>query len=154
MGNEIGCLQEGKLADLVIFDATTPSMVGAAEHNPVAAVVLHSPSDIDAVMINGVWCKRGGQLLPVQVEPVGQAIAGVEQLEWSQVVVALQRAKKVIQEKIDKLDLEQAGGTLIEAFRIDPASIVDAVQCMLYLDGLCDKRGVVFSLLPCTQWSN
>jgi cytosine/adenosine deaminase-related metal-dependent hydrolase len=37
--DQIGSLAEGKLADIVIFDASSPSMTCAAEQDPVAAVV-------------------------------------------------------------------------------------------------------------------
>lgn len=86
MGARIGSLEVGKLADLVILNGTSPSMVCGAEHDPVASIVLHSSlADIEAVMIDGVWRKKGGKLLSLQVEKVVQNIAQKETLEWSDV---------------------------------------------------------------------
>jgi cytosine/adenosine deaminase-related metal-dependent hydrolase len=77
MQDKIGSLKEGKLADLVIFDATSPGMICAAEHDPVAAVVLHSsPGDFEAVMVDGIWRKREGRLLPIEVEADAKPVAG------------------------------------------------------------------------------
>ncbi|KAJ8108693.1 hypothetical protein OPT61_g7993 [Boeremia exigua] len=45
MSKDIGRIAEGHKADLVIFDALSSSMVAAAQHDPVAAIVLHSTSD-------------------------------------------------------------------------------------------------------------
>ncbi|KAJ6563570.1 hypothetical protein DFH09DRAFT_1158419 [Mycena vulgaris] len=42
MGAEIGSIRVGKRADLVVFDAQSPGMVCAADHDPVAAIVLHA----------------------------------------------------------------------------------------------------------------
>jgi cytosine/adenosine deaminase-related metal-dependent hydrolase len=50
----LGSIEEGKLADLVIFDTSSPGMLCAAEQDPVAAIVLHSLiRDIETVMVNG-----------------------------------------------------------------------------------------------------
>lgn len=126
MQDNIGSLKEGKAADLVIFDATSPSMVCAADHDPVAAVVLHSsPGDVEAVMVDGIWRKRGGSLLPVNVEADAHAIVGKDSLWWSEVAEMLVETRKAIQKKIDGLDLAQAEEVLIETFHIDASKIVD-----------------------------
>jgi cytosine/adenosine deaminase-related metal-dependent hydrolase len=60
--NQIGSLTPGKLADLVIIDASDLNLVPV--HDPVAAVVMQtSLANIEAVMIGGVWKKRNGRLL-------------------------------------------------------------------------------------------
>ncbi len=59
---QIGSLTPGKLADLVVIDASDISL--APVHDPVSAVVMQaSLANIDAVMIGGVWKKRNGRLL-------------------------------------------------------------------------------------------
>ena len=72
MAEQIGSIAEGKLADLVIFDANTPSMICASVHDPVAAIILHSsPADVDMVIIDGVIQKMG-KLLDVQLDARGK----------------------------------------------------------------------------------
>lgn len=59
MSSEIESLAEGKLADIVIFDALSPGMVFAASHDPVAAIVLHSSfRDVDTVIVDGIVRKE------------------------------------------------------------------------------------------------
>jgi imidazolonepropionase-like amidohydrolase len=60
-GTQLGSIEEGKLADLVIFDTSSPGMVCAAEQDPVAAIVLHSLiRDIETVIADGKIRRRGG----------------------------------------------------------------------------------------------
>ena len=60
--DRIGSLAPGKLADLVVIDATVLNL--APVHDPVATVVMQvGLANIEAVMIGGVWVKRGGRLL-------------------------------------------------------------------------------------------
>jgi hypothetical protein len=60
--DRIGSLAPGKLADLVVINADALNI--APMHDPVASVIMQtSLTNIEAVMINGVWKKRGGRLL-------------------------------------------------------------------------------------------
>ncbi|MDH2349761.1 amidohydrolase family protein [Bradyrhizobium sp. SSUT18] len=60
--DQIGSLTPGKLADLVIIDASDLNLVPV--HDPVSTVVMQtSLANIEAVMIGGVWKKRNGRLL-------------------------------------------------------------------------------------------
>ncbi|KAF2627673.1 hypothetical protein BU25DRAFT_468706 [Macroventuria anomochaeta] len=69
----IGRLAEGFEANIVVFDALSPSMVAAAQHDPVAAINLHSTSaDIDTVIVDGIIRKEGGKVLPVAVDDAAQ----------------------------------------------------------------------------------
>ncbi|KAJ5356377.1 hypothetical protein N7517_010986 [Penicillium concentricum] len=68
MADKIGSLEVGKLADIVIFNATSPSMVCAAKENPLAAVLLHANvGDIEVVVVDGVVRKECGNLVDVQL---------------------------------------------------------------------------------------
>jgi cytosine/adenosine deaminase-related metal-dependent hydrolase len=59
---QIGSLTPGKLADLVIINASDLNLVPV--HDPVATVVMQtSLANIEAVMIGGTWKKRDGRLL-------------------------------------------------------------------------------------------
>jgi cytosine/adenosine deaminase-related metal-dependent hydrolase len=60
--HQIGSLTPGKLADLVIIDASGLDLVPV--HDPVATVVMQTGlANIEAVMIGGSWKKRDGRLL-------------------------------------------------------------------------------------------
>lgn len=79
MGGQLGRVQEGMLADLVVWDATSPGMLAAAQHDPVAAIILHSSiRDVDTVIVNGVIRKHEGRLVPFQINQE-------EQKDWKSV---------------------------------------------------------------------
>ena len=120
MEDQTGSLAEGKLADIVIFDASSPCMVCAAEQDPVAAVVRHSSiRDIETVIINGVVRKEAGNLLPIKA---GSKIAlgGEKQLAWKEAAENLVSSRERIQGKIAKLDIEAGRKMLIGMWHIDP----------------------------------
>jgi hypothetical protein len=55
-------LVEGAKADIVVFDGTSPNMLGWDD--PVAAVILHSnPGDVEHVLVNGEFRKRDFKLV-------------------------------------------------------------------------------------------
>ncbi|GIK07561.1 hypothetical protein Aspvir_003227 [Aspergillus viridinutans] len=59
---DIGVLVEGAKADLVVFDGTSPNMLGWDDS--VAAVILHSnPGDVEHVLVNGEFRKRDFNLV-------------------------------------------------------------------------------------------
>lgn len=58
---DLGIIAPGAMADLVIFDGSSPNMAGWDD--PVAAVILHSNvGDVTDVLVNGEFVKRDGQL--------------------------------------------------------------------------------------------
>lgn len=60
--HQIGSLTPGKLADLVIINASDLNLYPV--HDPVASVVMQTGlANIESVMIGGVWKKRNGRLL-------------------------------------------------------------------------------------------
>ncbi|KAF8202703.1 hypothetical protein K438DRAFT_1965190 [Mycena galopus ATCC 62051] len=123
MGAEIGSIAVGKLADLVVFDAESPAMVCAAEHDPVAAIVLHaSVRDIDTVIVDGRIRKAGGKLVAVEVGEKGGS------MEWNDVARELLRRRERVEEEVSKLDLENAREGIIANFRMDESKIVDSLH--------------------------
>lgn len=66
MSKEIGRISDGFNADIVISDALSPSVVAAAQHDPVAAAILHStPADIDTITVDGIVRKRDRKLVSI-----------------------------------------------------------------------------------------
>jgi cytosine/adenosine deaminase-related metal-dependent hydrolase len=69
MADEIGSLEAGKKADLVVIDLdrlhTTPNM------NPISTLVYAATGgEVDSVMIDGKWIVRGQQLLTMDEEQI------------------------------------------------------------------------------------
>ncbi|KAK3345991.1 amidohydrolase [Lasiosphaeria hispida] len=59
---DLGVLAVGAKADLVVWDGTSPAMLGW--NDPVAAVMLHaSVGDIEHVLVDGRWKKRAGRIV-------------------------------------------------------------------------------------------
>lgn len=61
---DIGVLQVGAKADILVFNGDSPNMLGWSD--PVAAVVLHAnPADIEHVLVDGEFRKRDFKMLDV-----------------------------------------------------------------------------------------
>ncbi|MBR0956456.1 amidohydrolase family protein [Bradyrhizobium japonicum] len=72
--HQIGSLTPGKLADLVIINASDLNVYPV--HDPVAAVVMQtSLANIEAVMIGGSWKKRSSRLLAEGLETKKELLA-------------------------------------------------------------------------------
>ncbi|KAF3049561.1 hypothetical protein E8E11_005672 [Didymella keratinophila] len=126
MVNEVGRIAEGFKADLVIFDALSPAMVAAAQHEPVASIILHStPADIDTVIVNGIIRKKDGKLLPVSVDGVARRVAGKTVLDWTTIARKVVSSRARMQEEIDKIDFSEASNALHKLFHVDESRIVD-----------------------------
>ncbi|KAJ6088369.1 Metallo-dependent hydrolase [Penicillium sp. IBT 16267x] len=102
MEDQLGSIEVGKLADLVIFDARSPGMICAAEQDPVAAIILHSSiRDIDTVIVNGLIRKRNRNLVPIDINP---HLPGVnipkQKVDWAQVAQELLSSRERIEDAI------------------------------------------------------
>lgn len=72
--DRIGSLTPGKLADLVIINASDLNLFPV--HDPVATVVMQtSLANIEAVMIGGAWKKRNARLLVEGLETKKELLA-------------------------------------------------------------------------------
>ena len=128
MGDKVGSIAEGKQADLVIFSGTSPGMVAAVQHDPVAAIILHSsPGDIDYVMIDGILRKRAGKLTNVDVEKQSQEFVGQQKLAWEDVAKEVIARREVLQKKIEKLDMPAVSEALIDQWGLDRSKLVDSL---------------------------
>jgi cytosine/adenosine deaminase-related metal-dependent hydrolase len=124
MENEIGSLAVGKKADIVVFDALSPSMICGAQYDPVTAIVMHStPGDIIMTFVDGILRKSEGKVLPVEVSAEDTAFAGVESrtISWADVSKNLLQTQETVQAKVEKLDLKAAKGPAMSSFGMDPS---------------------------------
>ncbi|KAF7587693.1 hypothetical protein BBP40_006852 [Aspergillus hancockii] len=132
MESEIGSLAVGKKGDVVIFDATSPGLVVAADRDPVAAVVLHSSiRDIDVVIVDGVVRKEGGRLRDVlvaeDIEGKGETQDG-QWVQWKEVarrnrdlgVIMDERRKATVNEEV-------ARAAIMEGFHLDASAWADSI---------------------------
>jgi adenine deaminase len=126
MGDKVGSIAEGKQADLVIFSGTSPGMIAAAQHDPVAAVILHSnPGDIEYVVIDGVIRKSAGKLINIDVDLKAQTHAGQTKVSWEDVANQVTERRQVLQNKIEQIDMRAATNELIDQWHIDRSKLVD-----------------------------
>jgi cytosine/adenosine deaminase-related metal-dependent hydrolase len=124
MGGKLGRLQVGRKADIIVFDAESPSMAIAVEHDPLVAVVRHaSVADIDTVIIGGKVLKQDGKLCSVSLngdcnEWQGSESVGVAAMEgylsWKQILSQLRRSRKDIQQRISKCNIDAAKEKVLE----------------------------------------
>lgn len=127
MEGKIGSIAEGKLADLVIFDANTPEMLCAAEQDPVAAIVLHSSvGNVEMVIVDGIVRKREGKLLDVVVdEEMKSTVAGKNSLQWTEVANAMRRSRKeLLEREAEDQDLDEVKRGVIRSFYVDESKLV------------------------------
>lgn len=82
MEDQLGTIEPGKLADIVILSADTSiNLAGAID--PIQGYVFWAKGeDVENVMVNGEWVKKGGKLVKVRWEDVAgrlkEAIKSVE----------------------------------------------------------------------------
>lgn len=126
MGDRVGSIAEGKQADLVIFSGTSPGMVGAAQHDPVAAIILHSnPSDIEYVIVDGVVRKSAGKLVNVDIDARAQSHVDAPKLSWDDIASQVIKRRAVLQKKIEQIDMPAATEALIDQWYLDRSKLVD-----------------------------
>jgi cytosine/adenosine deaminase-related metal-dependent hydrolase len=88
----IGSIAPGKQADLVVIRADALNLHPV--HDPVSSVVMHAhPGNVEAVMIAGVWRKRHGRLVGVDLSAFAEELGesgrricrevGLEPADWS-----------------------------------------------------------------------
>ncbi|KAF5640189.1 5-methylthioadenosine s-adenosylhomocysteine deaminase [Fusarium sp. NRRL 25303] len=108
MSDQIGSLEEGKIADLIIWDTLSPAIICVAEEDPIGAIIVHSaPSDIDAVIVDGQFRKRNGQLVTTKLELILMPNMKHEksEVQWRDVATELLKSRQNI------LKAEKASGT-------------------------------------------
>ena len=65
--HDIGVLQVGAKADVVVFNGDSPNMLGWSD--PIAAVVLHAnPGDVEHVLVDGQFRKRDFKLVDTKLD--------------------------------------------------------------------------------------
>lgn len=120
--DEIGSLQVGKKADLVIFDAKTPAMLSVSKRDPIAGIVLHSSvRDIRTVIVDGIIRKENSCLssilAPSELCVKGGVSQQGERLTWDDVAAEVEKSREGIQRKVEiTVDEDTARDGLIWSF--------------------------------------
>ncbi len=70
--DDLGRLAPGCAADVVAFDLDRIEYAGAAEHDPVAALVLCAPTPVALAVIQGRIVVREGRLTTIDLGPVAE----------------------------------------------------------------------------------
>lgn len=127
MQYKVGSIEVGKSADFAIFDANSPAMICGAQHDPIAAIVLHSsPADIETVIVDGRIVKENGKLVPIELDERGKLLTGGKlKLDWADIARELCEKRMVLQTKIANLDMAEANMATMKTFRVDESRIVD-----------------------------
>ena len=82
---DIGTIEVGKAADLAIFKLDELRFSGA--HDPLAALLLCGAHQADAVMVNGQWRVRDGELVDQdQKEIMEQHMRAAEKIAGSALI--------------------------------------------------------------------
>lgn len=109
---ELGSIEVGKQADILVLDATTPALTCAAEHDPVAAVVRHAGvREVQHVIVEGRLLKKDGVLLDARLPSSDlwgemSKIASTSQgCSWATVRKNLIATRRDIQARIDQYDM-------------------------------------------------
>jgi cytosine/adenosine deaminase-related metal-dependent hydrolase len=111
---DLGVITEGAKADLLVWDGTSPSMLGW--NDPVAAVILHaSVGDIEHVLVDGKFVKRDGKLTNTDYPAIKDKFLQSAKRIQS---VFLERPRPV-PEKGEHFGGENAGGELMEVVQVD-----------------------------------
>lgn len=130
LSKEIGRLQEGCKADILVWDALSPNLLVAAQHDPVAAIVLHSgPGDIESVFVDGKLRKDGGKLVDVKGAAGGHEqkrfLQEGKSISWGEVAREVLRSRDRLQEKVKSVDRKAAQNKIIGTFQMHEASMVE-----------------------------
>ncbi|CAH0022371.1 unnamed protein product [Clonostachys rhizophaga] len=111
---DLGVITEGAKADLLVWDGTSPSMLGW--NDPVAAVILHaSIGDIEHVLVDGKFVKRDGKLTNTDYPTIKDRFLQSAKRVQS---VFLERPRPV-PEKGEHFGGENVGGELMEVVQVD-----------------------------------
>ncbi|KAM0558094.1 hypothetical protein ACHAPJ_005261 [Fusarium lateritium] len=121
MEKDIGSIAVGKKADLAIINAMSPSMFGAAQLDPVGAIVFHSSiGDIDTVVIDGRVRKLDGKLRPVKKFEwkKGEFVQTNTELKWRVVADKNLEIQKRMVEKLSRFDTRALGDQIAKMMNV------------------------------------
>lgn len=127
LGEELGSLRVGKKADIVIFNRSSPSMLVAADRDPVAAVVLHSSvRDVQTVIVDGVVRKHEGVLMDVFIPRTlgnsGQSDSRT--VKWPEIAQAVQQSRQKIDVRIgNHINPDVMREGVLEGFHLNRAGL-------------------------------
>ncbi|KAK4442676.1 5-methylthioadenosine/S-adenosylhomocysteine deaminase [Podospora aff. communis PSN243] len=112
---DLGVIEVGAKADLVVWDGTSPSMLGW--NDLVAAVMLHaSVGDVKHVVVDGKWKKRDGKMADERYDELKK-----------QFLASAKRLQKALIESVS--DVPKAGDPwLLSGYPIGTAETADTLR--------------------------
>ncbi|KAJ3490895.1 hypothetical protein NLG97_g5692 [Lecanicillium saksenae] len=122
MERDIGSIRVGKNADIVLFDALSPSMYCAAQQDPVLAIVLHSSiRDVDTVIVDRCIRKQHGKMLPVNVTEYEKTDFGEIgcRVGWAEVAQHVMELQKRFVDKMDEYNLSELESAIRKNWGLD-----------------------------------
>lgn len=122
--DSIGSIAVGKFADLVVFNASTPSMICAAEHDPLVALIRHAGSrEVNTVIVGGQIVKEDGRLCDVDIagglETFSVSDVGSSKeskMPWNQIARRLVQSRENIQKRVEGVNIDLARRTVMSMF--------------------------------------
>lgn len=118
MEDSLGSLKEGKLADIVIFDAISPAMLCCTPKDPVGAIVLHAGTrDVHTVIVNGTIKKFDGTPSPSRCETC-TGVKGEETIGWKKVAKEVVESRARIEGFLKGIDMDEAHQAIGTAFHL------------------------------------
>lgn len=127
MSDKVGRLKPNMLADIIVFNTSSPSMYGIAQRDPVAAIVTHSvQSDIELVMVDGIIRKEGGKLRNVEMVPESDKWLEGEQrsLSWNEISAKLVEKCNTMNERVQQIDYVKLREEVMSRLGIDKSRVV------------------------------
>jgi cytosine/adenosine deaminase-related metal-dependent hydrolase len=120
MEKDIGSIAVGKMADLVIFDTSSPSVGCAAENDPLTAIVRQAGvREVETVIVGGRVRKHKGVLRDVRLDEACRE-GGLNpkhefegEWSWKQVAEKLSISRREIQERIGRTNKDLAKSKLL-----------------------------------------
>ncbi len=78
MSRDVGSLARGKCADLVVLSTSTPNMMPLPRTHGALVTQVHA-ANVEAVMVQGRFVKRAGQLTGIDTDRLQRALASLQE---------------------------------------------------------------------------
>ncbi|RGP81829.1 hypothetical protein FLONG3_26 [Fusarium longipes] len=114
MQDQIGSIQVGRRADILVFTRTSSLAFGAAAiETPVEAIVGYSePRDIETVLVGGHFRKRAGALIPI--------LKNGETIRIDSILLEIHRSQREIRKRRQACNVDLSRSLVANVARMKP----------------------------------